>query len=225
MLEAKGFTAHDEKPRLRGVSHQFAFFGFLAATVALLAVVQSGPGQAAVLVYGGSACFLFGTSALYHRRRWSDEGAQRMRRIDHSAIFVLIAGSYSPLFMLLPPEDYAGNPMVVVWMLASVGVLKALFWPESPGWVTAALAIGVGWWGVVHVSALSPLMGRAAAGLRIAAGVTYTVGGIVYALQRPDPLPKIFGYHEVFHALVITAGAVHFLHVVFVLQAAGAFHA
>jgi hemolysin III len=225
VFEAKALSRHCDKPRFRGVSHQFAFFGFLLATALLLTIVQSSAGRTAVLVYGASACFLFGTSALYHRRSWSEKAAQRMRRIDHSAIFVLIAGSYSPVFMLLPPEDYAGYPMTMIWLLASIGVLKAIFWPESPGWITAALAIGVGWMGVIHVSALSPLMGTTAVALIVTAGAIYTVGGIVYALRRPDPIPTVFGYHEVFHAIVITGGITHFVHVVFVLRAAGAFGA
>ncbi len=223
MLEAAALSPHADKPRLRGVSHQIAFFAFLAASALLFTMVQSGVGRAAVLVYGASACFLFGTSALYHRRNWTLKARMRMRRIDHSAIFVLIAGSYSPLFMLLRPEEDAGRPMLMIWLLAALGIVKALVWPESPGWVTATLAIAVGWTGVAHVPAISAQMGTPAIALLVSAGVIYTIGGAVYGLRRPDPLPKIFGYHEVFHALVITAGATHFVHVILVLRAAGAF--
>jgi hemolysin III len=215
--------AHSEKPRYRGYSHQLAFFAFLVATVALMFFVRSATARIAVSVYGASVCLLYGISALYHRGRWSEAAARRIQRLDHSAIFVLIAGSYTPLFLLLAPADSAIHPALMVWLVASVGVLKALIWPHSPGWITTALAIAVGWCGVSHVTALSSAMGAPALTLIVAAGITYTIGGVVYALRRPDPLPKIFGYHEVFHALVVTAGVTHFAHVVLVLQAAGAF--
>ncbi len=206
-----------DKPRFRGVSHQIAFFVFLAASC-LLFILARGAGRTAVAVHGLSACFLFGTSALYHRGRWSHKAAGRMRRVDHSAIFVLIAGSYSPEFMLLSPS---GNALILIWSFAGLGVLKALLWPDSPGWVTAALAIGVGWSGAAHLPALAPAMGTVSVALLIAAGIIYTVGGIVYATRRPDPLPKVFGYHEVFHLFVISGCITHFVHFVLVLRAAG----
>ncbi len=211
-----------DKPRLRGVSHQIAFFPFLVATTALAVLVEGAAARVAVLVYGVSICLLLGTSAAYHRGRWSEAAVRWIQRLDHSAIFVLIAGSYSPLFILLSPESERGGALALVWLLAAVGVLKALVWPTSPGWVTAALAIAVGWCGVTHVSALSAVMGPLALTLIVAAGITYTVGGLVYASRRPDPLPKVFGYHEVFHALVVTAGAAHFVHVVLILARVGA---
>ena len=211
-----------DKPRLRGVSHQIAFFVFLVATTALALLVEGATARLAVVVYGVSICLLLGTSALYHRGRWSEVAVGWIQRLDHSAIFVLIAGSYSLLFILLSPESERGGALALVWLLAAVGVLKALVWPKSPGWVTAVLAIAVGWCGVVHVSALSAVMGPLALILIVAAGITYTIGGLVYASRRPDPLPKVFGYHEVFHALVVTAGAAHFVHVVLILARVGA---
>jgi hemolysin III len=214
-----------DKPLLRGVSHQFAFFVFLLANAVLFLSVEGTAGRLAVLVYGASACFLFGVSALYHRRRWSERGERLVRHVDHSAIFVLIAGSYSPLFLLLRPEGQRWQPMMVVWLLAALGVLKALLWSHSPGWVTAVLAIGVGWSGASYVLTLSNVMGSAALTLIVAAGIVYTVGGLVYAFKRPDPLPKVFGYHEVFHALVVTAGAAYFAHLVLILEVVGAFGA
>lgn len=215
-------AAHADKPRLRGVSHQIAFFVFLIATTSLALLVEGPTARLAVAVYGASICLLLGTSALYHRGRWSEAAVRWIQRLDHSAIFVLIAGSYSPLFILLSPESERGGALALVWLLAAVGVLKALVWPESPGWVTAILAIAVGWCGVTHVSALSSVMGPVALTLIVGAGITYTIGGLVYASRRPDPLPTIFGYHEVFHALVVTAGAAHFAHVVLVLARVGA---
>ncbi|MEM9693338.1 MAG: hemolysin III family protein [Myxococcota bacterium] len=219
---------HDEtpsppdKPRWRGVSHQVAFFVFLVATSSLAWSVKTGAGRLAVAIYGASICLLLGVSAMYHRGRWSARAARFIQRIDHSAIFVLIAGSYSPLFILLSPRGESGEALALVWVLAGLGVLKAVFWSTSPRWVTAVLAIGVGWGGVTHVAALAPAMGAVALVMIVAAGITYTVGGLIYATRRPDPLPTVFGYHEVFHACVVAAGAAHFLHVVFILRVAGA---
>jgi len=211
-----------EKPRLRGVSHQFAFFVFLAANVMLLVAVGDGPGRLATLIYGGSLGFLYGVSSLYHRLSWSPAGRRRMRSLDHSAIFVLIAGSYTPLFMLLstPGSD---SPLLVTWGLAAIGVTKSLVWPGSPKWVTAALAISVGWSVITQVIALATVMGPGALWLLVASGVIYSMGGTVYALKRPDPLPRVFGYHEVFHAFVIAGSLCHYAHVLLVLRAAHAF--
>lgn len=210
------------KPRFRGVSHQFAFFVFLVANATLLTLVGGGPARLATLVYAGSLGFLYGVSALYHRRNWGPAGRRRMRSLDHSAIFVLIAGSYTPLFLLLP-SPAGGNPLLVTWTLAFVGITKSLMWPGSPKWVTAALAISVGWAVISHVVALAPVMGPEALWLLVASGVIYSIGGTVYALRRPDPLPRVFGYHEVFHAFVIVGSICHYAHVLYVLRAARAF--
>lgn len=209
-----------DKPRLRGVSHQFAFFGSIVACGVLWIVAQGRPAANAVLIYGASLAFLYGVSALYHRRNWGAVGRRRMRSLDHAAIFVLIAGSYTPLFHLLPPPAYDGHPLAVVWGCAAVGVVKSLAWPSAPKWLTAAAAIAVGWAVIAHVVRLSPVMGPAALWLLVASGSTYTAGGIVYALRRPDPLPRVFGYHETFHALVILGSVLHFVHVVLVLERA-----
>lgn len=208
------------KPRLRGVSHQFAFFASLVASGVLLAVSADSASAVAVGIYGGSLAFLYGVSALYHRRTWGPVGRMRMRSLDHAAIFVLIAGSYTPLFLLLVPRDYDGSPLFVVWVGAALGVIKSLVWPAAPKWITAAAAIAVGWAVVVHVARLAPVMGSFALWFLVASGLTYTAGGIVYALRRPDPLPRVFGYHEIFHALVIAGSALHFVHVVEVLARA-----
>lgn len=211
-----------DKPLLRGVSHQVAFFAFLAATGVLTFLVRGVAAHVAVAVYGASICGLLGISALYHRGRWSEAAARWIQRVDHSAIFVLIAGSYSPLFILLAPPGERTQALATVWVFAALGVLKALLWAEAPSWVNATLAIAVGWCGVTHVVALAPTMGAAALALIVAAGITYTVGGLIYAARHPDPVPRVFGYHEVFHALVVLGGATHFAHVVLVLHTAGA---
>jgi hemolysin III len=219
------FALHlDGRPRLRGVSHVAAFFVFLVTNLWLLALVTP-QARPAVAIYAASHACLFGVSAMFHRRTWSPRGFDRMRALDHAAVFVLIAGSYSPLFLLLGEDPWASwlAPMTLMWTLAAMGVAKSLFWTHGPAWLTAAFAIAMGWSGAGSAAALVPAMGTPAFALLLASGVVYTLGGLVYALRRPDPLPEVFGYHEVFHACVIAGGVVHYAHTLLVLAAAGAF--
>lgn len=210
------------KPRLRGVSHLFAFFVFLAANAWLFGSVQGPAAKRAVLLYAVSLAFLYGVSATFHRRVWTVRGQRRMQRLDHSAIFVLIAGSYSPLFIMLGDQQFALDPLVLVWGLAACGIAKSLLWAHGPAWITAALAIGVGWSASLYVAALRPEMGEAAFYLLLVSGAVYSLGGVIYARRRPDPVPHVFGYHEVFHACVVLGSALHFGHTICVLRAAGA---
>ena len=202
-------TLSRQKPLLRGVSHQVAFFVSLAATAFLVRVAPGRRGVVAATIYGASLALLYGISALYHRPNWGPAGRQRMRRLDHAAIFVLIAGSYTPLFMLL---DETGTPLRMVWIGAAIGVAKSLLWPGAPKFITAALCVALGWAVIGHVARLAPVMGPLTLWLLVASGCIYTAGAIIYALRRPDPLPSVFGYHEVFHALVIVASVCHFAH-------------
>ena len=212
----------EEKPRLRGVSHQVAFFAVGLANLALLTLAEGTRAKLAVLIYALSMAFLYGVSATYHRRTWTGRGLERIRRLDHSAIFLLIAGSYTPLFMVLLPASYDGSPLLLVWLFASLGVAKSMLWSKSPGWITTVLAIAAGWCAVSHVLALASAMGSVSFTLLLMSGIVYTLGGTVYALRKPDPLPKTFGYHEVFHALVITGGALHYGHLLAMLSTIGA---
>ena len=208
------------KPLLRGVSHEVAFYLSLCATVALVYLAKSPAALVAVLVYGASLASLYGVSALYHRPNWGHAARQRMRRLDHAAIFVLIAGSYTPLF-LLGPSGQVGNALWTVWIGAAIGVTKSLAWPGAPKAVTAALCVTLGWAVIAPVVRLYGVVGPLTVGLLVASGVIYTMGAVVYALRRPDPLPTVFGYHEVFHALVILASMCHFAHVVRLLETVG----
>ena len=193
---------------------------FLAANLVLYTRVEGERAGTAVLIYAASLAFLYGVSTLYHRLDWQPAARQRMRRLDHSAIFVLIWGSYAPLFLLLVPEDYGSNPMLSMSIMAGIGVTKSLAWPSAPKWLTAALAIAVGWSAVLHAFRLAPVMGSPSFELLFGAGCVYTVGAIVYALKRPDPRPGVFGYHEVFHLFVIAGSVVHYGHALLVLEAA-----
>lgn len=206
------------KPLLRGVSHQIAFFVALVASVLLVLRAPAGRASWVAAVFGFGLVTLFGTSALYHRVDWSPVARQRMRRADHSAIFVLIAAGYTPLFGLLPSNAGGHGALAVVWVGAAVGVLKSLAWPGAPKWVTAGLCVGLGWLVVGEVVQRAPLVVWPGMPLIVASGVTYSLGAVVYALKRPDPFPRVFGYHEVFHAMVVLASALLYVHVALLLH-------
>ena len=194
------------KPLLRGVSHEVAAALALGAWVAL-AVVAPGPkALAAANVYGASLFALFAVSALYHRPRWPERARLWMRRLDHSAIFLLIAGSYTPLCLLLPPSR--GLPMLAVaWTGAALGIAQAVFWVRAPRPLAVSLYLVLGWLVVPMVPGLRSALGDGALALLALGGLLYTIGAVIYATHRPDPFPRVFGYHEVFHAFVIVAAA------------------
>ena len=208
-----------EKPLLRGVSHQVAFFVSVTAVIALVMHARSPRAAVAALVFGTSLALLFGTSALYHRVRWDAAARQRMRRLDHAAIFILIAGGYTPLFALVRSSQGGHGALVAIWIGAGIGVLKSLLWPNAPKWVTALVCVSLGWTVVGQVLDRVPAVGWLAIGMLVACGVIYSLGAVVYALRRPDPFPTVFGYHEVFHAIVIVASVCLFAHVVLVMRA------
>lgn len=198
------------KPRLRGVSHEIAFYFALAGTVALTLAAEPGLKTTTALIYGLSIVTLFGTSALYHRPMWSPVARSRLRKADHAAIFVLIAGSYAPVGLVALPSDVGVRLLTFAWGACALGLLKALFWTHAPRWLTVASYILVGWAAAIEWTALLEALGSTRAGLLGLGGVCYSVGAVVYARKRPDPVPHVFGYHEIFHALVILAALAHF---------------
>lgn len=202
-----------QKPLLRGVSHQVAFFVAILATVLLVLRAPPGRPSLAAGVFGAGLVTLFGTSALYHRVAWSSVARQRMRRADHSAIFVLIAAGYTPLFALVERSTGGHAALAVVWAGALVGITKSMAWPSAPKWVTAALCVGLGWLAVGEVVDRASRISSPGLPLLVASGLVYSLGAVVYAVKRPDPLPRVFGYHEVFHALVVLASVCLYAHV------------
>jgi hemolysin III len=208
--EAPASPAGKVKPRLRGVSHESAFYFAIAGTIALTMATEPGLKTTAALIYGLSIITLFGTSALYHRPMWSPVARARLRRADHAAIFVLIAGSYAPLGLVALPPEAGTRLLAFAWGGCALGLLKALFWAHAPRWVTAASYILVGWAAAVEWSAMGAALGSTRTMLIGLGGVCYSVGAVVYARKRPDPVPSVFGYHEIFHALVIAAALIHF---------------
>jgi hemolysin III len=175
-------------------------------------------------VFGLSLVNLFGTSALYHRVDWSVVARKRMRRLDHAGIFVLIAGGYTPLFALVPSTAGGHGALFAIWGGSIVGVVKSLLWPDAPKWITALLCVVLGWTVIGQVMDRAAFVGSLSVWLLVASGVIYSLGAVVYALKRPDPFPKIFGYHEVFHALVIIASICLYTHVLTVLSAVSSNH-
>jgi hemolysin III len=200
------------KPRLRGVSHQWAFFVALVAGTVLVVAAPSGRATLAAAIYALSVAAMFGASALYHRVDWKSVSARRwMRRLDHSMIYVLIAGTYTPFALLVLDGGMARAILITIWTGAALGIGLKLLWPDTPKWLTAAVYVALGWVAVAAFPQLAGELGVAGMSLIAAGGVLYTAGAIVYALRRPDPAPAVFGYHEIFHVLVIAAAVLQYV--------------
>jgi hemolysin III len=199
------------KPRLRGVSHEYAFFVSLLLGAGLIALANGFEATLAVAIYAVSLSALFGVSALYHRVDWKRPEARRwMRRLDHTMIFFLIAGTVTPFALLVLEPPLSTALLIAVWAGAVAGTIVELVWTTSPKWVSAAVYIGVGMIGAIGFPAILVEAGIVAGLLIAVGGALYAAGAIIYAVGRPDPSPAVFGYHEIFHVLVIAAAAVHF---------------
>lgn len=196
------------KPLLRGVSHELAAGVALAAWIALAVLAPSQRALAAANVYGASLFALFAVSALYHRPTWPQRARLWLRRLDHSAIFLLVAGTYTPFCLVLGGArgDWL---LAVVWGGATLGILQSVLWVRAPKPLVAAVYVLLGWVILPVLPALVALLGPGAVALLAAGGLTYSLGAVVYAARRPDPFPRVFGYHEVFHALVVVAAGLH----------------
>lgn len=197
------------KPLLRGVSHEIAAFVFAPAALVLVATARGASAVTGAAVYGASVFTLFLVSAVYHRPMWTPRAREVMQRLDHSAIFVLIAGTYTPFCLLLGAN---GTAMLVgIWVGAALGVAMSLAWPKAPKPLVALVAVLLGWQVLPLTPTLKVELGPGSLALLIAGGVLYTIGAVVYATRRPDPNPKVFGFHEIFHLFVIAAAACHFV--------------
>jgi hemolysin III len=204
------------KPRLRGVLHQWAFGASLCAGVSLVLAAGSARARLAVSIYALSVAALFGTSALYHRVDWRTLGARRwMRRLDHTMIFVLIAGSYTPFGLLVLHGTVGAVILIAAWSGALAGAVFKLIWIDAPSWLIATVYISIGWIAIIAIPQLVGRLGAAAVGALALGGIIYSIGGVIYARKRPDPVPTVFGYHELFHLLVIIAAALQYAVVAF----------
>jgi hemolysin III len=208
------------KPRLRGVSHQFAVFAAIAAGVVLIAIAPTTRALAASIIYASTLALMFGVSAMYHRISWRPSTAAWIRRLDHSAIFLIIAGTYTPVAMLAIGGAVGARLLTIVWIGAGVGMMRANFWPGAPRALIVLVYLALGWIAIAYVGELLAGVGLGGTMLFAAGGLMYTAGAIIYAVRRPDPVPEVFGYHEIFHLLVIAAAGCHFGVIAQVVRAA-----
>ncbi len=199
------------KPRLRGVLHEAAFAVSLITGTALIILANGTRATVAASIYAASVALLFGTSAAYHRGSWSPRARGVMERLDHSMIFVLIAGSYTPFCLVVLTGSVRWVVFGIVWGGAIVGVVSRNVFSRRPRWLSTGLYLGLGWVAVVVMPALLREGGPAVLTMLIAGGVAYSVGGVVYARKKPDPSPQWFGYHEIFHALTLLAFVFHYI--------------
>lgn len=199
-------AATQVKPRLRGVFHELGFYVALGTGLVLVLSAPEGRPRAAASVFAVSVASCFGASALYHRPTWTPPVRAWLARVDHAGVYLLIAGAYTPFAFLVMSRAWAVPVLAVVWSGALIGILLKLCWVRAPKWLSAAIGLVLGWVGAAAFSQLLklPLPGVL---LVIAGGLLYTVGAIVYIRRRPDLVPGVFGYHELFHVLTLAATA------------------
>jgi len=199
------------KPRLRGVLHQGAFIASIAVAPLLLLSADATRARVAAAVFALSMTTCFGVSALYHRVTWAPPVRRWMRRADHAGVYLLIAGTYTPVSLLVLDGELGHIILAVVWSGALVAILLKFVWVDAPKWIAAALGLALGWVAVVALPQLEDRLQVSALTLLIAGGLLYSIGAVVYARRKPDPVPAVFGYHEVFHALTIAAAACQYV--------------
>ncbi len=196
-------TDSGSRPLLRGVLHQAALVVAVAAGVVFVVETDGSRRTVAAAVFAASAATMLAVSAIYHRVTWTPRARLRMRRADHAGIYILIAGTYTPVGLLALHGVLQKVVLGVVWTGAAAAIVLKLAWVHAPKWLSAAIAIGLGWVGVAAIPQLIRADGVSPVVLIAAGGLAYTAGGIVYARRRPDPFPAVFGYHELFHALTL----------------------
>lgn len=204
------------KPRLRGVLHEKAFYVSLFVGVVLVATAtHSSRALVAAIIFAVSVSALLGVSALYHRGDWREKTRKWLRRLDHSMIFMLIAGTYTPFALLVLSGTLANVLLVVVWIAALAGSAAELALADGSKWIMAGICLALGWISVVALPGIIEGIGPVGTALLLAGGVAYTAGAVIYAMQKPNPIPNVFGYHEVFHLLVVIAIALQYSVVAF----------
>jgi hemolysin III len=210
-----------DKPKLRGVLHQAAFVIALALAPFMVIAADGGRPRLAAAVFAGSVAACFGASALYHRVTWTPRVRLWMRRIDHAGVYLLIAGTYTPVSLLVLTGAWRPVVLTIVWAGAAAAIVLKLVWVAAPKSLTAAIGIALGWVAVVALPQLITRLSPAAVILLMVGGLTYTAGAVVYARRRPDPAPAVFGYHELFHALTIVGVACQYVAIAFFIVRAG----
>jgi hemolysin III len=213
-------TADSAPPRLRGVLHQAGFVVACVVGVVFIGAVD-GRRLVAAAVFATSAAVMLGASTLYHRVTWSPRARQWMRRVDHAGIYLLIAGTFTPVGLLSLHGSLQQVLLAVIWSGVVAAIALRLFWVRTPKWLTVAFAITLGWVGIAAAPQLVGTAGPAAVALLAVGGLAYTVGAVVYARGRPDPVPSVFGYHEVFHALTLVALTCQYVAIAFFVVGVG----
>ncbi len=203
-------TIAAQRPRLRGVSHRVAFFVAIGAAIGLVASAREG-GAIPTAIYGALLAGMLGTSATLHRADWTPRMFGWLRRADHAMIFAFIAGTYTPLCVIGIGGTAGMRLLALAWTGAGLGILRALVWPHAPRVITSVLYVAVGWVVLAYLPTVHAALDPIAFAALVAGGIAYTIGAAVYASRWPDPSPAVFGYHEVFHALIIVGCACHFV--------------
>lgn len=193
----------------------------LVAGTLLIVAADGTRRQVAAAVFAGSVAACFGASALYHRVTWRPAVRRWMRRIDHAGVYTLIAGSYTAVCLLALDGAWRWSVLGVVWTGAAAAIVLKFVWVDAPKWLAAAIGIALGWVGVAAMPELAMRLNPAAVALLLAGGVLYTAGAVVYARRRPNPMPHVFGYHEVFHALTIVAVSCQYVAIAFFIVRVG----
>ncbi|KAE8764765.1 PAQR family membrane homeostasis protein TrhA [Georgenia thermotolerans] len=209
------------KPRLRGWIHAGTAPVALLAGIVLVALAPTTAGKVSTAVFAASSVVLFGTSAVYHRGTWSPRALAVLRRMDHSNIFLLIAGTYTPLAVLLLDRATATVLLVVVWVGAVLGIAARLVWLSAPRWVYVPIYVALGWVAVGFLPQFWTTGGPAVVWLVAGGGLAYTLGAVVYALKRPNPSPRWFGFHEIFHVGTVVGYVCHYVAVFLAAHPAG----
>ncbi len=209
--EGSEAAALEVKPRWRGVSHEAAAFVFPLLGLILVVIAHTTAARWAAVVYTVGVTAMYAASACYHRGRWSPSVRRRLRRLDHSMILVGIAATYTPIAVVGLDARSARILLGVVWPLAVAGIVVQMLWLNAPRWLVAGLYVVIGWTALAFLPVLWHQLGVVTFSLIVCGGVVYSIGARVYSARRPDPMPAVFGFHEVFHALVIVAGLIFYV--------------
>ena len=213
-------AAREIKPKLRGWLHLATFPLSLVAGIVLISLSPDNTTRVASTVFAVSSTSLFGVSALFHRGHWSPRWHGVLRRLDHSNIFLLIAGTYTPFALTLLDDTSAQLLLALVWGGALLGIAFRVFWIGAPRWLYLPVYIALGWAAVFWLGDFARSGGSAVLTLIIAGGLLYSLGGVVYGLQRPNPIPRWFGFHEVFHSCTIAAFSMHYVGISMIVYSA-----
>jgi hemolysin III len=209
------------KPKLRGWIHAGTFPLALAAGIVLVVLAPGGKARIGSVIFAITAALLFGTSAVYHRGTWSASVRSLLKRLDHASIFLIIAGTYTPFALLLLPPPQTRSLLLIAWFGAIGGVLFRVFWVGAPRWLYTPIYVALGWVSVFYIKPLYDAGGAAVVILIAVGGLLYTLGAVIYGTKRPNPSPRWFGFHEIFHVCTVAAFAVHYIAVSMAVYGSG----